>query len=148
MQEEKVAGASYLLTFLSDIEFLIAYASSYINLYVHLKNKYTEESLQKYDIEDSEKKSLMETINQLRSIIFKVYVRFNALTKQIKEFKTYKKEIKKYYEKIIPKDKSDSFVPLVEDVENFVIKINEIFVEAIMSELIVKSREILKGLTE
>jgi len=143
MQEEKVAGASYLLTFLSDIEYLIAYASSYINLYVQLRNKYNEETLQKYEMEETDRQNLLEITNQIRSITFKVYVRFNALTKQIKEFKTYKKDINRYYEAI-----KSSPVPLVKDVENFVIKINEIFVEAIMSELIVKSREILKGLTE
>lgn len=141
--EEKVAGASYLLTFLTDIEYLIAYASNYINLYVQLKNKYDENTLQKDDIDENDKKNLIDITNSLRSITFKVFIRFNALTKEIKEFKRYKTEIKKYYEAI-----KSSPVPLIKDIENFVIKINEIFVEAIMSELIVKSREILKGLTE
>ena len=92
--EEKVAGASYLLTFLTDIEYLIAYASNYINLYVQLKNKYDENTLQKDDIDENDKKNLIDITNSLRSITFKVFIRFNALTKEIKEFKRYKTEIK------------------------------------------------------
>jgi len=144
-EEEKIASASYVLTFLNDVELLLSYVANFINLLVQLKQKYPQEQLEKGDIEieQTDQQALLTTVNALRSLVFKTYVRFNALKKEIKEFKTYEKKIKEGYEKII-----DAPIPLRQDVEEYTINLNEVFVSSMMSEIISRAREILRGLTK
>lgn len=144
-QEEKIASASYILTFLSDMEMLLDYVSAFINLLVQFKEKYPQQELEKgsIELEPTDQQTLQNTINALRALIFKTYVRFNALKKEIKEFKTNEKQIKELYTKII-----DAPIPLRQDIEAYTIKLNEVFVSSMMSEIISKAREILRGLTK
>lgn len=147
-QEKRITSASYFVTFMGDIETLLDYSALYINLIERFKKEHDKDDLLKKGdnaLTPEDKQNLTSTIQALKTLVFKIYIRFNALAYRVDEFKKSKDEIKQLYEKII---KSKDPMPLEDDIEQFVIKIHEIFIYATTSELANEAENIVRGLAQ
>jgi hypothetical protein len=133
--ERAIAGAGYIISFFSDIEVLILNASNYVNNIARLKFRLGDIT-PKTELGEGDK-AIIGVIEVAKTSVFSTYVKFNALKNKIKEFKMLDGEKKKkkgerqptiesLYEKI-----REAPIPEVEDVENYVILLNRLFVEAI-----------------
>lgn len=147
-QEKKLAGASYIISWFSDIENLIWYGSVYQNLMVELKQKYVKKvrttdgketfDMEKVNMDEDDENRVMTTVQTLRSMVFKTYVKFKALRGQIKELGDQDTRITASY-------KSLSVLPTpdMSAIEDYIINVNEVFVAGVVGELLLKSKDII-----
>jgi len=141
-EEDKLAGANYVLLFMQDLETLLDYAASYINFLSQLKKKYS--NLEEQELEDADRQTLLNNVAAIKNIIFKVYVRYSVLKDYlgIKDDKKDKK-IKDIWENI-----KGEAIPKAERVEEFVISVHNVFANKMMQELVTTAREVTRGLVE
>ena len=81
-------------------------------------------------------------MNSIRQLTFDTYVRFNALKNKIKAFEEKSKKIKGKYNVII-----NSEIPKRKDVEEYVILLHELFADATMSDMLIRAKTVLEGLS-
>lgn len=137
-EEDKLAGANYVLLFMQDLETLLDYAASYINFLSQLKKKYS--NLEEQELEDADRQTLLNNVAAIKNIIFKVYVRYSVL----KDYLGAKEDnIKEKWEKI-----KEEAIPKAERVEEFVISVHNVFANKMMQELVTTAREVTRGLVE
>lgn len=128
--EKAIVGSGYLIGFFSDIEVLIANASNYINNISRMKMKYGKIT-GKTEVDDSDS-VLLNIVENVKGSVFRTYIKFSALKRKIKEFQSFDKNTKDHstitqmYIKI-----RDSGIPEVDEIENYVLRLNDLFVEAI-----------------
>jgi len=136
MPEEEIAGASYLLAFLNDLETLT-------NQFAYFKNQIRKfrarGEIEK--LEESERQTLEQYVDAINFWVVRTYVKFEALKEHLKEFKKENKELKENYAKI-----SANAVPEVEIVEKYVIALHKCFVAGVMPTLLEKAQEIYGAL--
>jgi hypothetical protein len=145
IKEEKIAAASYVVTFFNDVEALTWQGAAFINMIAQFKEKYPPQDANKMEeegLDESDQVNLMTSVQNIRSMTFRCYVKFKSLIKQIEEWKSYEPKIKELYNKI-----SDAGVPAKSDVEEFVIVMNELFVVGIIGELLGSAGDVLRKLT-
>lgn len=133
--ERTVAGAGYIISFFSDIEVLILNSSGYLNNIARLKFRYGKGFSAKTPIDEGDK-VILGVIDLVKSSVFSTYVKFNALKSKVKEFNILDNKKPKKGEKIetiesLYKKIRDNPIPNVEDIENYVMLLNKLFVEAI-----------------
>jgi len=130
-----------------DVEQLTWTGASYINLLAQLRERYPQTDLEKQTeesgIDDIDQQNLAIGVQQIKGFVFRTYVKFNALSKQIKDFESYKDGIKTKYEEI-----SKGVIPTKESVENFIVSMNELFVTGVIGELLGSSGDVLRSLTK
>ena len=146
--EEEIASSSYILSFYNDIENLTNSYASYLNVLVRIQDRYglknktfdqKEIDKQAKKIEPEDEKALLETAEGIRAWIARCYVKLTTLQEKIPEMKKGNEEIKKLYEAAI----STSVIEK-EVAEGFVLKINKVFVDGVLRDLLVKSKDIYK----
>jgi len=133
LNENTITSLSYIATFFRDIENLNDFLAHYNNALTELRTRYeniTPEELPKRMLEE-EKNSLSAIIQSIRFWSIRTFVKISALKERLKINQTLYNEIKKNSDTI--KNKA---VPPYENVENFVIAINSVFVEGVASELL------------
>jgi Fe-S-cluster formation regulator IscX/YfhJ len=132
--EKSVAGAGYVISFFSDIEVLIGNSANYINNVTKLKIKYNKKITEKTEFDEKDQ-AIIHIVEAVKSSVFRTYIKFTSLKQKIKEFENLdtdsdKKDaeptIEKMYEKI-----RDATIPEIKDIEQYVLKLNRLFVEAI-----------------
>lgn len=149
IKEDTIAKASYIVTFFQELQQLTWQISIYINTLVQIqmrypkKDKELEAEMEAQGMDDADQMALANSIQNVKNFVFMSYVKFSALKKQIEEFKKYEKEIDKYYYLI-----SGNVVPSKEDVENFAISMNKLFVEGVVGELLGGAGAVLRSITE
>ena len=130
--EKQVAGAGYILSFFNEIDILTQIASIYINNITRMKIKYGDiKPDTKFNDEDM---SILNSIEQVKGVIFRTFIKFTSLKSKIIEFKNLDKEnkgkniqtVESMYKRI-----RDSAVPEITDIEGYTLRLNNLFVEAI-----------------
>lgn len=130
--EREMAGAGYIISFFSDIEILIGNAANYINNIAKMKIKY--QGIDDKTIFSQEDAVMLNIIDNIKTSVYRTYVKFMSLRGKVKEFGNDKKKgkknegdpIKDLKEKIM-----ESVVPEVKDIEEYVLSLNGLFVSAI-----------------
>ena len=134
--ENQIAASGYILTFFNDVESLTNYHATYSNLVIEYKALFpTNYSLKKLD--DAHREILLNTIRSLRFWIKRTYIKFSALKYKIKGFNDSETKLTALYDKI-----KDAPAPELDDVENYVLELNKLFVLGIVAELLTKAAEI------
>lgn len=135
--DNKTSAAGYILTFFQDVENLTTYVPVYTALICKLDTKYgkTNESFNKLD--ETEKANLVYITDNLKNLIYRTYIKINSLKGHIKEFSAGYTDIEKFKELTL----SPEF-PERKDVDEYVKKVNELFVNGVVSELLAQSQEI------
>jgi hypothetical protein len=135
--EKGIAGAGYLISFFSDLEVLIGNAANYINGISKLRFKYGKfsEETKMTDIEKSDY-VILDIVENFKTSVFKTYAKFSALKTKIKEFESLDKPDPKKKENPptmaeLYKTVRDRPLPDTKDVENYVFRLNVLFVEAV-----------------
>lgn len=131
--ERKIAGAGYVLTFFNDIEVLIGVASNYINNIARMKIKYpglgeSDEESRKV-VFDEQDQSIINISENLKTYVFRTFVKFSSLKKKVKEFNQSDKDTPSVED--IYKEIRDSSFPTVKAVEDYVLLLNNLFVESV-----------------
>jgi predicted phage-related endonuclease len=148
VSEEEFASSSYILSFYNDIENLTNSYASYLNVLVRIQDRYKlkekkadqkeiDKEIRKMEPEDE--KALLEVAEGIRVWIARCYVKLETLQEKIPEMKKGNKELKDLYEKAIRHSVIEKEV-----VEGFVLKINKVFVEGVLKDLLVKSKDLYK----
>ena len=129
------------------MEALTWQGANYINLLAQLKEKYPQKNpdkeVEEEGIENQDQMNLIAGVQNIRSMVFRSYVKFTALKKEIDKFKNYEEQIKKTYDNI-----SNNPIPPKEQVEEFIIAMNELFVIGIVGELLGSAGDVLRSLTK
>lgn len=146
--DEDIASSSYILSFYNDIENLTNSYATYLNVLVKLKDRYNldkngitekEKRQQTKRIEEEDEAALLEVAEGIRVWIARCYVKLTTLKNKIPEMKANEKKIHKLYEDAI----SNSVIKK-ETVEDFVLEINQLFVEGVLKNLLLKSKDIYR----
>lgn len=128
--EKSIAGAGYIISFFTDLDIMISNASNYINNISRMKVKYgdiTHET--QFDPADQQ---LLTIIENIKTSVFRTYIKFVSLKKKLPEFKNLdvasdkEKTIEELYKSI-----RDVPVPEITNVELYAMRLNNLFVEAI-----------------
>lgn len=135
--EKAIAGSGYIISFFADIEVLVQNAANYINNITKMKLKYGKIGA-KTEFDPSDQ-SILNIIDNMKSSVFKTYIKFMALKNKVKEFQSFDTEekpkkkdekgtltIETMYKKI-----RDEIMPNITDVEEYALRLNTLFVEAL-----------------
>jgi hypothetical protein len=138
-KSESVSSANYIIQFFNDVENLSWQSANYLNLMIELKAKNPD--MKEFEgLSDQEQQSLVNITQQLRAMAFRCFVKYQALKESVTGMED--KNIQPAYKKVI-----EGIVPLQKDIEDFNIKMNTIFVKGIMADFLMKSNDIIAGLT-
>lgn len=145
-KDQRIAGASYIVTFFNDVEALNWQAPAYINLITQFKFKYPQKGEsgrpEESDMDIVDQTNLQSSVQMIKTYVFRVYTKFRALSKQIDQFDEYKDIMEKGYKAV-----SGEAIPSQEVIEGFVITVNELFVMGIVGELLGSASEVLRTIT-
>ncbi|MFW6121190.1 MAG: hypothetical protein ACOC80_09880, partial [Petrotogales bacterium] len=145
VSDEEIAGSSYILTFLNDVENLTNAYATYLNVLVRMKDKYKlderknlEETKRRKEVtlDKDDEEAVLTISEQLRLWIARCYIKTAALKEKM-DIETDINEIKKLYEAAIKTSVIEK-----EIAEKFVLKINDIFIEGVLKDLLVRSKDI------
>lgn len=139
-KERKIAGANYIVVLFGDLEDFTWQAASYVNAVVEYGNRYPKDKLEKdqVKIDEVDRVNLNNTIQQMRMSTFRIFVKLSSLGKHV----TVDAKLKEAYEKV-----RNEAVPKSQDVEDFVVKINTIFAESVLPDLLTSSTDIINKFT-
>ena len=144
--EEDVAGASYILSFMNDIENLTNSYAGYLNVLVRIQDRYGMKDKDKKKevqgenkLEAEDENAILSVAESLRVWIARCYVKASTLQEKIPEMKKGLEGIKGLYEKAI-----SSSVIEKEVAESFVLQINKMFVGGVLRGLLLKSQDIYR----
>lgn len=149
-EEQKIASASYIINFMGDVDSLTWEFSNYINILVQFQQKYPQTEIDKgvvEELEEQDQMTIRDVIQRLRGELVKSYLRYNALVKEVPdmEYKPEKngKTLKQLYDSLVNN-------PILErsTLEEYCVALNNVFVSGVMSELLMKSNQILAALTK
>lgn len=82
IDEQKIAGASYILNFYRDVYFLTHYTCVYLNILLELDNKYPTEESRKV-ITDEERAAMLNTMQNVRYYGRTAYIQYLTIQKKI-----------------------------------------------------------------
>lgn len=142
MNDKKVVGSSYLITFYQEAQELTHNASLYNNLVLELENTYGKD----FDKADHQIKQAYQQMAQLVRInVDKTHIQYESLKNILKEKLEEEElvELKSLYEQII-----NTFVIKRNDLRKYVLLINKILVKEVIQELLTSSQEIASGVYE
>ena len=130
--EKQVAGAGYILSFFNEIDVLTQLASIYINNITKMKVKYGDiDDKTKFDPADQ---TIITSTEQVKGSIFRTYIKFTSLKSKVREFENLDKEEKGKDIRTVAKlyaEVRDSAIPNIDLIEEYTLKLNTLFVEAI-----------------
>lgn len=142
-EEKQAAGAGYILSFFNDIEQLTTYFASYLNVMLVLRCKYGDaEKLRNLEgLEEQDRVDLVATAQGMRTWIVRSYVKAKALQDKITGFGNVK--IDDAYKKA-----TGEFIVNPEVIEEYVIEINRVFADEMLSDLLIRAYDIAGRLTQ
>ena len=142
--EAQQSNTSYVLAFLNDIELLFDYASGYWNLVIHVEHEYGDANQKdiKEKIPQQDYNALKNYANVTRSLMFKTYMRLQALeVSDIEE--DLKQRLKSSYEQAFKKMFIDPAT-----ITEYVETINKIFVQNVALSKWKQTKSEIKKLSE
>jgi len=144
--EEQIAGSSYILNFLNDVENLTNTYATYLNVMVRMQDKYKlgkkekdegSERKKTLQIEQEDERAILEVNESIRIWIARCYIKAKTLEVKIPEMVASVKKLNKHYELAI----SSSMIEK-EVVEGFVMDINAIFMQGILKDLLIRAQDV------
>ena len=148
--EEQVAGASYVMNFLDDVENLTNTYATYLNVMVRVQDKYGlgkekegEKKKKTIQLDQDDETAILEVNEAMRVWIARCYIKANTLQKKIDGMKEGVKKLKKSYESAISSSTIEK-----EIAESFVMEINMLFMEGILTDLLVRSQDIYRDVLQ
>ena len=138
-KEKKIVAASYVFTFYQSVTIAIDYEAQYRNILVELNVKYSnQEVINK--LNETEKEALIQSVQLVRFYSRKCWIMYKTLIKPlgIKE----DKGLEEAYIKI-----KDQYVINQDDLENFIIAINQILIDNTIKDLIDNSQNLLEAIS-
>jgi hypothetical protein len=139
MNEKQIASANYVVSFYNEIQLLIHNYAIYLNLMLETKNKYnaSTEDEEKLKINSVDKQQIIDTSQQLRYSIHKVYILVSSLLSSLKKEKD-KEDIDTEYTSL-----SEEMVFNKESLKKYVFLCHNILTDEVMSNLLVTSQDIV-----
>lgn len=141
IDEKKVAGASYIITFYKDIQQITSFYAQYNNLILELKAKSKadiKETGEIRDIPEETQEVYKVLLQNIRYYVSTCYIQYKTLKKPL-NLKS-NSELEEGF-KII----KNNYVIKVEDLEKFTICINSVLVEGVIKSLLETSEGIVGG---
>lgn len=132
-KEKKSAAASYILNFYREVLTLTSYHSQYLNLLLEIESKYKE--IEKAS--EAEKLNIQQAIQNVRYYCTQVYIQYRSIANAIKLKENEK--IEEIYTKL-----KTNYVLQRQDVEDYVILLNNLLVEEVIQDLLQSSEQIVK----
>jgi len=157
--ERKQASAGYIIGLFQDIENLTLWGANYINLLSEFMIKSRldpnivrdmtdaelEEKIKKEssitELSSPERQNIVNTIQSTRALIFKTYVKFKALEKELEELEAFDKDVDKGYNALVG---SAGFNK--KKLEEYIILMNRVIITGIVSDALLKSKDIFENL--
>jgi hypothetical protein len=142
--DEQLAGAGYILNFFENVLNMNAYYSELKRRLLNIKAKTNPDELQKNPtdhVSSSELKQLRNTLQFLNGFIDLTYIQAQALKNKVQAFND--SELQKLYEST-----ETGEIPKIENIQEYVIKINTAFVDDVMQKLLVDSKTYYNQLKE
>lgn len=132
--EQKIAGASYIISFFQEVQRLTHSYAQYLNVMLEMEEKYGSEELQ--EITELERQTTSQTFQTVRYYALKCYVQYHAIKPSLKlkdddKLEAGYKEVKSKF--IIPRDA----------LEDYVICLNSLLVENIIQNLLQTSQDLV-----
>jgi hypothetical protein len=136
--EKKDAATSYIITLYNNVMGLTAGYAIYKNILIELKNKYGDENINK--LVEADKKSLIETIQDIRFKATINFIQYETLKKEIKDILSPDddKLLRAAYEAV-----SQQYIIMSEDLKILVSQFNYLLLNQVMSELLTDSQNYL-----
>ena len=136
INEEKTAGASYVLNFYQEVASLTHNYANYENLLLELKEKYNGQE-EKITIE--ERDALKAYCQTLRYYIVKTYIAYSSIVDGIK--KAIDPDVKLFSDIL-----KNQYVLKAADLENYVVKLNAFIISDVIKHLLESSNDIIAQL--
>jgi len=140
LDEKRVAGASYILTFFKDVEALTNHNAQYLNLLLEIQNKVAKIDDKLAKLSEEEKTVIIGAIQNYRYFANKCYIQYKSLQTFVKSIKE-NVDIEKYYDEI-----KKSFVLSRETCEKLVIEFNKVLLEDVIKNLLESSEEYINSI--
>lgn len=137
VDENKQTAASYVIGFYQSVNELTHHYANYNNFMAELGEKFSGENMQNLDPDT--KDQLKNVCNTIRYYAIRSDVSYRSIMKGVN--KNTDSEIKQSFLKI-----KDSFIIKVIDVEEYVIKLNEVLTTTIMRDLLSTSNDLVNQL--
>lgn len=143
MDEQKITGANYIMTFANNIYLLIQQTASYKVLIVSFERKYKDlDSIE--DFQPEEFSALQQTIQNLKYSIYMVYVQYQSLIRSVPNLRDENSDnIKELYLKM---DKT--YIINRELLDNFIIELNIVLLKNVIKSLLESSQDIINNIYE
>jgi len=132
--EQKVVGASYIISFFKDVQALTHNYAQYLNVMLEVEKKYAKDDMEA--LGEIEKEIVSKSFQTVRYYSLKCYVSYHAIKGSLKlkddeEIENNYKIIKNTF--IIPRDA----------LEKFVVRLNKLMIEDIIKDLLKTSQDIV-----
>ena len=134
-EQNRIAGASYIVNFLTDVQKLTECFATYTNLLIEFESKFGNTDLKTFG--DDERNALNTTVQALRFYAIKSYTQFKSIQKTVKLDVSSEELDVKY--KVLTKD----FIPSRDNVSEFVIEINALLLGNIIKDLLTTSNDLV-----
>jgi hypothetical protein len=135
LNEQKVTGANYVLTFYNDVQELTNTTAQYGNILLDIRQKYGSELK---GLSDLEKQQVANTCQTLRFFSVRAYIGLMGIYRAVK--------------KEIPQGVTDAYAliktqytPALEAVEAYTIEINSALVDDVIKSLLESSQELVNS---
>lgn len=134
MSEQKIAGASYIISLYNESEGLLRQVGLYSQIKLELTTKYASQ-IEK--MPEEERTQIRQSIGAIRYYMTTTKTRIKSLKKNIKIFNEKYGEIEKAYEKC-----QEQLVPSFTDLNEYTELLHELFVDGVVAELLTTSQSI------
>jgi len=140
VDEQKLAGANYIISFFNNIQLINHNFCYYNNILLELKEKYGDSNLSK--VSEEERMLIMQTSQTLRYYAVNCYIQCKSIFESIKTKENpYTEEINKLTE-LINKVRND-YIIKVDMAENLIVFLNSMLVKEVVKNLLVTSQDIM-----
>jgi len=140
VDQNKVLGANYVAEFFAEIKALTEQYANYKNIYLELEYKSSQEEGK---IDPDQLSNAKTAVYNIRFLSNKVYVHFQTLCGILGLKEDVSKPIIETYNKI---NDAKIALPEIKDIESFVIAVNTLLANNVISNLLQTSSDVLNSL--
>lgn len=136
MNERKVAGANYIISFFNEVQQLNQFYSLYHNLILQLKTKYGKDNLE--ELEDIDNQQLHNAGQNVRHYCNKVYILYYAIASKAN---LNLNKIEALYNAAV-----NDYVIKLDNLKKYVLEINKELVNDIIQDLLRTSHDLINDI--
>ena len=144
MDEKRIAGANYIISFFNDIESLNQAFAAYTNVNLELvarvgKDKLESGQVAKGTLQQGDKDVIIQSVQTTRYWVHKIYIQYISICSATKQQED--PEVATTYGKI-----KNEFIIKAEDLEQFTILMNKFLLNKVITELLSTSQQYITQL--